>query len=84
MKKLFLFLTIILFTNTQAQAREERIIIGRVEHALVRKLGDNHNVEYKARIDTGAGVSSLHAKIIEFKKRNSNKYAIFDKGKRGF
>ncbi len=36
-------------------------IIGRVEHVILREAG----MKLKARIDTGAGLSSIHAKIIE-------------------
>jgi len=75
-KKLILLFTIVPLTifaylflaAPKVQAAEESIIIGRVEYVVLRKLGDNHNIKYKARIDTGAGVSSVHAKVIEIKK----------------
>jgi hypothetical protein len=43
---------------------EERIIIGRVEKIELEDL----DMKLKARIDTGAGVSSVHADILEIKK----------------
>jgi hypothetical protein len=74
-KNLILLFTFLFLTTLQAHAQahadadaDARIIIGRVEEVVLRKLGDNHNIRYKARIDTGAGVSSVHAKIIEIKK----------------
>jgi hypothetical protein len=41
-----------------------RIVIGRVEWVVLQDV----HLRVKARIDTGAGVSSLHAKILEIKQ----------------
>jgi hypothetical protein len=38
-----------------------RIVLGRIEYVVVRDAG----LRLKARIDTGAGVSSIHAKILD-------------------
>jgi len=53
-------------TKTQAEAKEQkpRVIIGRVEWVVLQDV----HLRMKARIDTGAGVSSLHAKILEIKQ----------------
>jgi hypothetical protein len=49
-----------------AEAKEDkpRVIIGRVEWVVLQDV----HLRMKARIDTGAGVSSLHAKILEIKQ----------------
>ena len=49
--------------GTHAEAITDRVIIGRVEYVVVQDAG----VRIKARIDTGAGVSSIDAKIVEIK-----------------
>ena len=41
-------------------AEKPRVILGRIEYVVVRDVG----LKLKARIDTGAGVSSIHAKIL--------------------
>jgi hypothetical protein len=41
-----------------------RPIVGRIEYVVVRDV----DLRLKARIDTGAGVSSIHAKILEIKE----------------
>lgn len=41
-----------------------RIVLGRVEWVVLQDV----HLRVKARIDTGAGVSSLHAKILEIKQ----------------
>jgi len=41
-----------------------RPIVGRIEYVVVRDV----DLRLKARIDTGAGVSSIHAKILEVKE----------------
>lgn len=68
MKKTLLTLSLLLIAfATPAHAAEERTIIGRVEDAVLQDYG----IMYKARIDSGAGVSSLHAKILSIKKSKS-------------
>ena len=47
-----------------AKPDKPRVVIGRIEFIVVRDVG----LRLKARIDTGAGVSSMHAKILEIKK----------------
>lgn len=42
---------------------QDTSIIGRVEYVVMQDVG----IKLKARIDTGAGVSSIDAKIIQFK-----------------
>lgn len=44
----------------KASAADERVIIGWVENVLMQDVG----MKLKARIDTGAGVSSITAKIL--------------------
>ena len=49
----------------QAAASEKpRIVIGRIEFVVLQDV----HLKLKARIDTGAGVSSVHAKILEIKQ----------------
>ena len=43
-------------------AAADRTIIGRVEYVLMQDVG----LKLKARIDTGAGVSSINAKVLRF------------------
>jgi hypothetical protein len=47
-----------------SQPAKPRPIVGRIENVVVRDVG----LRLKARIDTGAGVSSIDAKILELKK----------------
>ena len=47
-----------------SQPAKPRPIAGRIEYVVVRDVG----LRLKARIDTGAGVSSIDAKILELKK----------------
>ena len=47
-----------------AESEKPRPVIGRIEFVVVRDVG----LRLKARIDTGAGVSSINAKILEIKK----------------
>ncbi|MEX2093266.1 MAG: RimK/LysX family protein [Pirellulales bacterium] len=47
-----------------AATEKPRIIIGRVEFVVLRDV----HVKLRARIDTGAGISSVHAKILEIKQ----------------
>jgi hypothetical protein len=63
MKKILLILVILCCSNI-AHAAEKREIIGRVEYAILQ----DYRIKYKARIDTGAGVSSLDAKVLEIQK----------------
>lgn len=59
-----------LTAGTRADAQQEqkevkpRVIIGRVEWVVLQDV----HLRMKARIDTGAGVSSLNAKILEIKQ----------------
>jgi hypothetical protein len=47
--------------STGVRLQGERVMIGRVEDVAL----DDADMKLKARIDTGAGVSSMHAKILE-------------------
>jgi hypothetical protein len=47
-----------------AASEKPRIVIGRVEFVVLQDV----HLRLKARIDTGAGVSSVHAKILEIKQ----------------
>lgn len=47
-----------------ANEKENRLIIGTIENVLL----DEADVIMKARIDTGAGLASINAKIVEIKK----------------
>lgn len=51
-----------------------RVILGRVEYVVLREFG----VKLKARIDTGAGISSLHAKILEIQKTDGVERVHFE------
>jgi hypothetical protein len=55
-------------------ATKPRVILGRVENVVLRDFG----VKLKARIDTGAGVSSVHAKILEIKKTDQGERVRFE------
>lgn len=63
MKVIFLFLTLMLPLQPVAQAQllKEKVLIGRVEWVELPDL----KVKHKARIDTGAKTSSMHAVKIE-------------------
>jgi hypothetical protein len=50
-----------------APFKEERVVIGRVENVVL----DDLDMKLKARVDTGAGVSSLNAKILKIIKPES-------------
>jgi len=62
-KVIFLFLTLMLPLQPVAQAQllKEKVLIGRVEWVELPDL----KVKHKARIDTGAKTSSMHAVKIE-------------------
>jgi hypothetical protein len=62
-------------TKAKAAAKPEkpRVIIGRVENVV---LEDVH-LQMKARIDTGAGVSSVHAKILEIIQADDGEHVRF-------
>ena len=53
---------------------QPRPVIGRVEYVVVRDVG----LRLKARIDTGAGVSSINAKILEIKKTPDGERVKFE------
>jgi hypothetical protein len=44
--------------------KQPRIILGRIEYVVLQDV----HIRLKARIDTGAGLSSLHVKILEITK----------------
>lgn len=50
-----------------------RIILGRVENVVLQDV----HIKLKARIDTGAGISSLHAKIVEIKSTEDGERVRF-------
>jgi hypothetical protein len=56
-----------------AKPEKPRVIIGRIEYVVVR---DAH-LRLKARIDTGAGLSSVHAKILEIIKTDQGERVRF-------
>jgi hypothetical protein len=68
--KLSLVITVVVsllagaFLATVAPFEEERVVIGRVENVVL----DDVDMKLKARIDTGAGVSSMNAKILKIIK----------------
>lgn len=47
-----------------AKPAKPRIILGRIEYIVLQDV----HIKLKARIDTGAGLSSLHVKILEVSK----------------
>lgn len=53
-----------------AKAGQGLLVVGRVEYVLVRREGSaNPPMKLKARIDTGAGITSLHAhELVEFER----------------
>lgn len=53
-----------------AKAGQGLLVLGRVEYVLVRREGSaNPPMKLKARIDTGAGITSLHAhELVEFER----------------
>lgn len=61
-------------SDTEQPAKKPRVILGRVENVVLRDFG----VKLKARIDTGAGVSSVHAKILEIKKTDKGERVRFE------
>ena len=61
MKFIFLFLLVFLPLTSGAQLLKEKVLIGRVEWAELPEL----KLKHKARIDTGAKTTSLHAVNIE-------------------
>ena len=56
-----------------AKAEKPRVILGRVEYVVLQDV----HLRMKARIDTGAGVSSVHAKILEFKQKEDGEHVRF-------
>lgn len=63
-------------SKAPAAAKEvrPRVIIGRVEWVVLQDV----HLRMKARIDTGAGVSSLHAKILEVKQTPEGERVRFE------
>jgi hypothetical protein len=57
-------LVAVIMLHRSEEAKEARSIIGRVEKVYV----DGTNITMTARVDTGAGVASINAEIIEIKK----------------
>lgn len=73
----YAFAAIAVFLSANAVAREkvrEEQIFGWIEHALVSR----EQVEMKAKLDTGATTSSLHALNIHRFKRNGKRMVRFD------
>jgi len=58
---LILLLLVVFDTGCKSASDNARPIIGRVENVIIPDI----DAKLKARIDTGAGVSSVHASIIE-------------------
>lgn len=61
LKVIFLFLIFFLSGDSEAQLLKEKVLIGRVEWIELPDL----KLKHKARIDTGAKTTSLHAVSIE-------------------
>lgn len=61
MKVIFLFLFVFLSFESEAQLLKEKVLIGRVEWIELPEF----KIKHKARIDTGAKTTSLHAVNIE-------------------
>lgn len=61
LKFILLFLVFFLPLNSEAQLLKEKVLIGRVEWVELPEL----KLKHKARIDTGAKTTSLHAVNIE-------------------
>jgi len=70
-----LVLTLLVIINSEPRVpRSERVIIGRVEEAILQ----DYNIKFKSRVDTGAGLSSLNAKILKIKKDGDSERIIFE------
>lgn len=83
MKKIFLFLLLVSFldakvvylsTPQEAQKTTQKIIIGAVENIAIMDA----NITKKARIDTGARITSLHATNIKKIDKDGVSYVTFD------
>lgn len=62
-------------TEVAKNAKQKpRIVLGRVEYVVLRDF----DVKLKARIDTGAGISSVHAKILEIKRTDRGEQVRFE------
>lgn len=61
LKFIFLLLFVLLSPAAEAQLLKEKVLIGRVEWVELPE----HKLKHKARIDTGAKTTSLHAVNIE-------------------
>ena len=61
MKVIFLFLFVFLSFDSGAQLLKEKVLIGRVEWVDLPDM----KIKHKARIDTGAKTTSLHAVNVE-------------------
>lgn len=54
--------------QVQSQCADGRVILGRVENVVLQ----DSKLKLKARMDTGAGVSSIHAEILQVMKADSS------------
>jgi hypothetical protein len=54
-------------------ASKPRIVIGRIEYVVLQDV----HIRLKGRIDTGAGLSSVDAKIIEVKQSDDGERVVF-------
>ncbi len=61
------------FLPVSSARADSSTILGRVENVVVEDIG----MKMKARIDTGAGVTSLHAGIVEIKDTPAGQRVIF-------
>ncbi|MFY7993288.1 MAG: ATP-dependent zinc protease [Bacteriovoracaceae bacterium] len=68
-----LFLYLFVVSPTQAQLLKEKVTIGRIEWVEMPEL----KLKFKARIDTGAKTTSLHAGNIEEVQQNGELYVKF-------
>lgn len=73
MRILLLITLTLIFSHASAVILKEKIIIGRVEWVELPDL----KIKYKARVDTGAKTTSLHAMNIEEIKRDGQLYIKF-------
>lgn len=74
MKLLFLFMMVFLAPPSEAQLLKEKVLIGRVEWVDLPDL----KLRHRARIDTGAKTTSLHAVKIEEVEQRGDLFVKFE------
>ncbi|HXH76421.1 MAG TPA: RimK/LysX family protein [Bacteriovoracaceae bacterium] len=73
MKVLLLFMAVMLGQNSYAQLLKEKVLIGRVEWVELSEL----KIKHRARIDSGAKTTSMHAVNISEVQQQGDLYVKF-------